>query len=222
MVIRESVIVYRDSMARTADHDARRAQICEGVRVVALSEGLPAVTVARTAEAAGVSVGLVQHYFPTKEDLLVAVYERLLANVELRVDRGRIRAERKHARIEQTLRLSLEQMLPLNRARRQEVYLELAFAGMALEDGRLRDALRRADRHLRERIRQAAINGVECGEVCPTVDADAVALRFMSTVRGLARTVYAEDTPAARTLARRVLAAACADVFAGPCARQQT
>lgn len=208
-------------MARTADHDARRAQICAGVRAVALADGLSAVTVSRTAAAAGVSVGLVQHYFPAKEDLLVAVYERLLGDVERRVDKGRIRAERRHARIEQILRLSLEQMLPLDRARRQEVYLELAFAGMALEDSRLRDALLRSERHLRDRVRQAVINGTECGEVDREVDADALALGFLSTVRGLARTVYAEDDPRARALARRVLAADCAAVFTGPCARQR-
>lgn len=208
-------------MARTADHDARRAQICDGVCAVALSDGLRAVTVSRAAAAAGISVGLVQHYFPAKEDLLVATYERLLADVERRVDAGRIRAERRHARIEQILRLSLEQLLPLNRARRDEVHLEQAFAGLSLEDSRLREVLRTTDDHLRERIRQAVINGVVCGEVDPGVVAEEAALNFLATVRGLARTVYLEDSAPSRALARRILASNCGAVFAGPCARQR-
>ena len=68
-------------MPRTADHDSRRAQITTGVRELALTSGLGSVTIAGTAKAAGISVGLVQHYYDSKESLLADTLSRLLSDI---------------------------------------------------------------------------------------------------------------------------------------------
>ena len=79
---------------------------------------------------------------PSKDDLVVAVYEQLLDQMHARVDAGIARAERKHARIEHILGEALHQLLPLDKARREEVYLDLTFTGLALDSPRLLAALR--------------------------------------------------------------------------------
>ena len=58
-------------MPRHADHDARRRQLADAALHVALDQGLDRVSVPRIAAQAGVSVGLVQHYFPAKAALVV-------------------------------------------------------------------------------------------------------------------------------------------------------
>lgn len=211
-------------MPRTADHDARRTLIRDAVRQVAVSDGLAAVTIARTAEAAGISVGLVQHYYASKDDLVVAVYEQLLDQMHARVDAGIARAERKHARIEHILGEALHQLLPLDKARREEVYLDLTFTGLALDNPRLLAALRGSEAHLTERVRQAVANGKECGEVEPGLDVEVAATGLVATVRGLARAGYlahGRGSAEARRRASAVIEQRCAQIFTGPCSRQQ-
>lgn len=211
--------VYPFRMARTADHEARRAQLRAGARQVALDRGLPAVTVARVAEAAGISVGLVQHYFPSKESLLADVFIDLRTTLEHRVDAATARAERRHERIEQILTAALEQCLPLDARRRGEVYLALAYAGMALEHPDLRHAQTASDDHLRRRIADAVTNGKACGEVGQDSDPEQVAWDLFALVTGLAAQAHHVDSPAARRRARAALAAAVGRTFDGPCSR---
>ncbi|WP_131740375.1 TetR/AcrR family transcriptional regulator [Actinomadura roseirufa] len=64
-------------MPRTADHDARRAQITDGLVRVAERDGLHAVTLRSVAAEAGVSLRLVQYYFESKAQLMNAALERL-------------------------------------------------------------------------------------------------------------------------------------------------
>ena len=48
-----------------AAHDERRGAILEAVFAIVDAEGTHQVSIRRVAERAGVSVGRVQHYFPT-------------------------------------------------------------------------------------------------------------------------------------------------------------
>ncbi|OYO14726.1 transcriptional regulator [Enemella evansiae] len=57
-------------MPRQVDHDARRTEIVQGVWLVIARDGLAAVSMRTVAAAAGVSVGRIQHYFASKEELL--------------------------------------------------------------------------------------------------------------------------------------------------------
>ncbi len=57
-----------------AAHDERRGAILEAVFAIVDTEGTHQVSIRRVAEEAGVSVGRVQHYFPSKDDLLTAAF----------------------------------------------------------------------------------------------------------------------------------------------------
>lgn len=58
-------------MPRHTDPEQRRREIALGVIQVMIQYGIEAVSLRRVADAAGVSMGRVQHYFATKDDLLV-------------------------------------------------------------------------------------------------------------------------------------------------------
>ncbi|SHG22694.1 TetR/AcrR family transcriptional regulator [Streptoalloteichus hindustanus] len=59
---------------RGAAHDERRSAILDAVFTIVDTEGAEQVSIRRVAERARVSVGRVQHYFPTKDDLLTAAF----------------------------------------------------------------------------------------------------------------------------------------------------
>src|ERR1044072_181656 len=77
-------------MPRTADHDARRAQVLDALCRITVRGGLDATTFREVAAEAGVSVRVVQYYFGTKAHLLAQANryavqrftERFLAAVE--------------------------------------------------------------------------------------------------------------------------------------------
>lgn len=71
-----------------------RAVLLDAAQQVMLDDGYAAVTYRSLAERAGVTPGLVQYYFPTLDDMFLALlrrradqtHERLLAELEVRVD----------------------------------------------------------------------------------------------------------------------------------------
>lgn len=206
-------------MPRTADHAARRAQIIGGVRAVALAEGLGNVTVAGTAKAAGVSTGLVQHYYASKEALLLDTFSAVRAGVIARVEAATERAEKRSARIEHMLTDGLLQLLPLDRRRREEGYLVHAFAGLALDDTSLADHVRAVDAELVGRVVTALQNGKACGEVEPATDSAARGNEVFALVTGLAARLHVSSTPDERRWAREAVARQARELCPGPCSR---
>lgn len=205
-------------MPRTANHDERRAQILGGVRAVAISSGIGRVTVARTAEAAGVSVGLVQHYYGSKDALLIDTFAAVRADVLGRIDAEITRAEKRGARIEEMLVDGLGQLLPLGVRRRDEVYVAHAFAGLALEEEALRGALRTAHEQLQERVASGLTNGKECGEVAAGIDIDRAAYSLVALTDGLAGRLLIHAGTAQRSWALGAVEARVAELCPGACA----
>ncbi|MFD0555174.1 TetR/AcrR family transcriptional regulator [Streptomyces rectiviolaceus] len=124
-------------MPRVADHDARHGQITDAVQRLIVRHGLTAVTVARTAAEAGMSVGLVQHYFTAKDEMLLATFTRVNGRFTARVDELVNRGEAEGHTIADMLRQALAELMPLNDARRAEFLVRLAFADQAAHSARL-------------------------------------------------------------------------------------
>ena len=66
-------------MPKRADHEARRRQIADALLRTAATRGLHAAGMREVAAEAGVSLRLVQYYFGTKEELLLAAMQYLAA-----------------------------------------------------------------------------------------------------------------------------------------------
>jgi len=71
-------------MARPSNTEARRAEIVEGLLEVMSAKGYERASVAEIARAAGLASGLVHYHFDSKQDILVALVERLAAAVRER------------------------------------------------------------------------------------------------------------------------------------------
>ncbi|MFF2779517.1 TetR/AcrR family transcriptional regulator [Streptomyces sp. NPDC058052] len=212
-------------MPRTADHEERRRQIADAVGTLISDHGLDAVTVARTAAAAGMSVGLVQHYFRTKDEMLLHTFREVSARIRARVEE-RIRDGVAHRRpLAQVMADVMTEYIPLDGARRAEHRVARAFAGRALDAPALAEVDTQSARRMREDIARAVHNGKECGEVDEHLDPHAAAVRLAAVMEGLALQVYLEpEDTAGETVTRYVgplLAAELAVVFTGEC-RQYT
>lgn len=204
---------------RTADHVARRRQVVDGVLQVVATEGLRAVTVAKVAGVAGVSVGLVQHYFPSKAALVIEAHQAVCLRIEGRVERTRERAERENQRIEHILGAAFAELLPLDEERHHEVGLALAFAGFVLEERDAMAALRRWDARLSSMVQTALANAQECGESTDELGPGERAEELVALVAGLAERSYRSGDPQRAQAAQRSMTRRLSELLPGPCSR---
>ena len=179
-------------------------------------DGLDAVTVARTAARAGISVGLVQHYFRSKDEMLLHAYREVSADLATRVAALADEGTRHERSIAAVVLGALTEYLPLDENRRAEHRVRRALAARALDNSDLAEAEARAAVELHAQIAQAVRNGFECGEVDPELDPDVAAARLAAVAEGLATQVH-RGTPGAVNRARAVARAEVAAVFTGGC-----
>ncbi|MCZ2523426.1 TetR/AcrR family transcriptional regulator [Streptomyces sp. HB2AG] len=209
-------------MARTADHEARRRQIAAALRALMADAGLDAATVAEVARRAGFSVGLVQHYFPNKDALLLFAYNDVMADigdrVAARISEGDLREEA----ISAIVLASVTELLPVDDGRRGEYRVTRAFRGRSLDNPALVEVTRATWADLRSRLAAAVDNGKKCGEVGPDTDATMAATRILALVDGLADQLHMDPAGVAGgrplPVAAEEIVRACLDgVFTGEC-----
>ncbi|MFE2290937.1 TetR/AcrR family transcriptional regulator [Streptomyces sp. NPDC059452] len=212
-------------MPKVVDHQARRIQVADAVQQLITEQGLDRVTVARTAAAAGVSVGHVQHYFPTKDEMLLFTHGRVVQQVLDRVSELGERATRQRLPIRDVVVEGLVEWLPVDPRRRSAHRVVLAFLGRTVDNPRLAHAHADTGRLIRSMLATAVQNGKECGEVPDGTDQDLAALELHSLVEGLALQLGsgpdadaadAANADASRT-ALALVAARVQAVFPGRC-----
>jgi AcrR family transcriptional regulator len=76
---------YHEAVPKRVDHEQRRRQIGEALLRIASTRGLQSATMREVAAEAGVSLRLVQYYFHTKEQLLLAALAYLAEQLTQRV-----------------------------------------------------------------------------------------------------------------------------------------
>jgi AcrR family transcriptional regulator len=184
--------------------------------------GLDAATVSRVATEAGVSVGLVQHYFASKDDLLLFAYGQVMGDLDARVAALIAHGEAREQTISAIVSGCLTELLPIDERRRAEFRVTRAFLGRALDNPALTEVARATSADIRARLSAAVTNGKDCGEVEPDVDADLAATRMSALVEGLADQLYLDpDRPVGpltlAAAASKTLRACLADVFTGEC-----
>ncbi|WP_155372526.1 TetR/AcrR family transcriptional regulator [Catellatospora vulcania] len=121
-------------MPRKVDHEQRRRHIVESLLRITGTQGLEAVSLREVAHEAGVSMGAVQHYFATKDEMLLYALQHWLSlSVHDRF------AERVRARLTRepsgeptaALRAIAAEYLPYDEACRSEVLVSMAFLSRA-------------------------------------------------------------------------------------------
>ncbi|WP_049558687.1 TetR/AcrR family transcriptional regulator [Nonomuraea sp. SBT364] len=186
-----------------AHQEQRRAEIADAVLAIVADRGLQAVSLTEVAARAGVSHGRVQHYFPAKEQLIAAAFDRGNALSSARID-AELGHDAAGAPARQVLTVVLCELIPYDAATRAHLRVRQSFAALALADeaiaGRLRADYDRFHRQMADLIRRD--HGHDR-------DAEAEAVSLVALAEGLAYYVLIGLTPAG-SARDRVLAAIAA------------
>ncbi|PZG45964.1 TetR family transcriptional regulator [Spongiactinospora gelatinilytica] len=184
-------------MTRHADPDTRRLQIAEALLRTLAERGLGGTTLADVAAAADVSVGLVQRYFRTKDELLIFGIEYVYQRATDRLHRVEIAPPVRDV----VVRL-METFLPLDETRERELRVWLNFLTASLTSERMAAIHRAATGELIDGITDALTAAQRTGEPDDDLDPRAEATALVAFVDGLclhhAATGDGYDIPAIR------------------------
>ncbi len=180
-------------MPKKVDPQVRRRQIAEALHRVTATHGLDGVSLRHVAAEAGVSAGLVQHWFCTKDQMLQFALETVSEQVETRL--ARRMAEIEHGTPRQAVRALLIELLPLDEQRRLEAHVAVAFGARAAVSPEIARSLRAGMDQMRaflaDRIRAA-------GGAYGADRAERAAVALTALVDGLtAHTLAQQCTPQA-------------------------
>ncbi|UUN25303.1 TetR/AcrR family transcriptional regulator [Streptomyces sp. FIT100] len=113
-------------MPRKVDHQERRELLANALMNLAAARGLEGVSLRHVATEAGVSTGMVQHYFRTKDEMMTFALGMVMDRIR---ERSQAAAVPNSPR--ELVRALLLQVLPLDEPRRLENHVVLAFLAYA-------------------------------------------------------------------------------------------
>ena len=184
-------------MPKRVDHEERRRQIADALLRTAASRGLHAAGMREVAAEAGVSVRLVQYYFGTKEELLLAGTQYLAARfAERALARARqlrdARAADGQAGPRDLIAAILPEGLPADEESRTFTVVYTAYLALSLTDPALAIAplVKNSDAVINVVADQLRA-GQAAGDVPAQLDADLEALGLTAMSAGLGTSVLA-------------------------------
>ncbi|RBM10643.1 TetR family transcriptional regulator [Prauserella sp. PE36] len=131
---------YADGVPRKVDVEAQRAGIAAAVLRLAARSGLEAVSLREVAAEAGVSMGRVQHYFRTKEEMLLHGVRLAMRRMETRIA-DRLRRLPDEVGEEQVLRAAIDEVLGDHPETRQVIRASVAYYARAQENAEVFEVL---------------------------------------------------------------------------------
>jgi AcrR family transcriptional regulator len=182
-------------MEESSSANPRKAAVTEAVLRIVAERGLDQVSVREVASAAGVSIGTVQHYFPTKDEMLTAAFAEVVRRVRLRLDSVELGDD-----VRRNLSIVLREFLPLDARRAEEARIMLAFAARAATSpdlaGVQRGVLDEIHEALSEGFARAANGRADAAEIeraahIAIAAADGLALHAVSAPRWISRSELA-------------------------------
>ncbi|MFI2236220.1 TetR/AcrR family transcriptional regulator [Streptomyces chrestomyceticus] len=171
-------------MPKKVDHEARRREISQALWRIASTRGLEGASLRDVAAEAGISLGRLQHYFRTKDEMLVFALRHIESLAQERI-RARIEALDGEPAPRDILRACLTGMLPLDEQSRIGFLVGVAHFHRAVHDPSLRTDAREGIPRLRSFFADQLRLAAERGEVRPGRDADDEAMVLISLVDGL-------------------------------------
>lgn len=183
---------------KKVDHHQRRTLIADALMRVAAERGIEAVSLRQVAAEAGVTSGMVQHYFRSKEEMMTFAMDVVREKVVVRLtadDPG------DDAPVAELVRALFVQLLPLDEARRIEGRVALAFLAYAAGHPEVGTSVRADNALLRalvaERIRASQADG----QVRTDLDPEHAATALLALVEGLGMQTLSGDYPPETALA---------------------
>jgi AcrR family transcriptional regulator len=124
-------------MPKLVDVDARRAELLEAVWRIIPRAGIAAATTRAIAREANVSNGVLSHYFPDKDSLLIEALRTAYSRAQ-----GRMREVTRGLVGLDAVRAIMLEALPLDETRLVEAQVGVSFWGLSLGNERLVEVMR--------------------------------------------------------------------------------
>ena len=171
-------------MPRIVDHTERRRRIAEALLRIAAERGLESVTVREVAAGAGVSPGMVQHYFKTKDEMMAFALDVVQERVRGRLDASLGGGDEAWAPTA-FVRALLRELLPRDRRPRDEARVTLAFLAHAAVDPGAARVLREDTAALLRMLTDGVADAQASGTIRADLDPAHVARALLALVDGL-------------------------------------
>ncbi|MCP2262900.1 TetR/AcrR family transcriptional regulator [Promicromonospora thailandica] len=184
-------------MPRIVDHAERRTQIVHALWLVIAQQGIEGVSLRHVAAAAGVSTGRIQHYFGTKEALVLAGCTALVDSAY----GGYLETEQAPPR-ERLLHV-VSQQIPRDDAGRAGVSVWYAYVARSINDDAVRQVLAEARRGAEDECARL-IRAAGAGSAPPGTAGDPAlvqARRLLALADGLTLRVLVGDLDPAEATA---------------------
>ncbi|MFD9206250.1 TetR/AcrR family transcriptional regulator [Streptomyces sioyaensis] len=171
-------------MPKKVDHEARRQEISEALWRLASTRGLDGTSLRDVAAEAGISLGRLQHYFRSKDEMLLFALQQINRFAGERI-RARIEALPEEPTPREVLRACLSGMLPLDEKSRVGVLVGAAYFARAVYDEPLRAEAKDGIPQLRAFFAHQLRRAAERGELPPERATEDEAMLLISLVDGL-------------------------------------
>lgn len=173
------MVVWYECMVSDVNEDVRR-RLLDALVGVAAERGLERASIREVASAAGMSIGAVQYYCRSKDEMLRMAFEHVIGRILARSSEGQ-----RVGTIGQVLRRGLLEFLPLDETRRVEGSVCLAFAARAA----VAPDLARVHHGLLAQMRGQCVRAFEAalerGEAVAELDPASAAVATAALVDGL-------------------------------------
>jgi AcrR family transcriptional regulator len=172
-------MVTEGSLPKRVDQDERRRALAEAVFAVVGRRGIEAAGLRDVAAEAGVSMGAVQHWFRTKDEMLLFALRHMRTRVLVRLQASLAGLEAPTRR--QAIAAGCRVMLPIDPQGREEAWVNVAFVGASAANPAFADLLREGYARLLDVTRAQLAAAAAAGELAPGIDpaTEAPALFFL-------------------------------------------
>jgi AcrR family transcriptional regulator len=177
---------------KRVDHEERRRQIADALLRTAVTRGLHATGMREVAAEAGVSLRLVQYYFGTKEELLLAAMQHLAAQFSERALARirRVKPTEGPANPRDVIAAILTEGLPADEERRTFTVLYTAYFALSLTEPALAIApLVRNSSAVIDVVAAQLRAGQAAGDTPAQLDPDTEAVSLLAMSAGLGTSV---------------------------------
>ena len=168
---------------KIVDHDERRLALADAVLALIAREGISAVTTRAVAEESGWSTGVLNHYFGSRHELLLAALRRA---GDIQGDRYRTILDEEGAGPIEKLRNITASILPLDERRLAMTRVFLFFYAEGAAEETARGEIAAFLARWRGVVRESVVAAQREGTVSADLDADAVTVALVALTDGLA------------------------------------
>lgn len=133
-------------MPKKVDHTERKEQIAAAVWRVILKHGIDKASIQQIAEEANISVGLVQHHFVAKDELIYYAMKLVLDRMG---ERARARTSAFTGSNEEAVRRLMRFIIPMNNEEVMEAKVWLSFLGKSFSNPELHTLQQEMDNYTR-------------------------------------------------------------------------